>query len=126
MQEIQVFDRASEASRFSGFDDGNAEKTINIVTRAGMQNGQFGRAYAGGGAQGEYLAGGNVSVLDGDRRITVVGLSNNVDQQNFATEDLLGVVGSTSGRRGGGGGRAAVVPRPAAAGAAREAAAART
>ncbi|MAQ94137.1 MAG: hypothetical protein CMM84_11500, partial [Rhodothermaceae bacterium] len=104
IQEIQVFDRASEASRFSGFDDGDAEKTINIVTRPGMQNGQFGRAYAGAGPEGEYLAGGNVSLLNGDRRITIVGLSNNVDQQNFATEDLLGVVGSSTGRRGGRGG----------------------
>ena len=106
IQEIQVFDRASEASRFSGFDDGDAEKTINIVTRPGMQNGQFGRAYAGAGPEGEYLAGGNVSLLNGDRRITIVGLSNNVDQQNFATEDLLGVVGSgRRGRGGRGGGR---------------------
>lgn len=104
VQEVQIFDRASDAAQFSGFDDGDAEKTINIVTRPGMQNGQFGRVYAGGGANGEYLAGGNVTALDGDRRITVVGLSNNVDQQNFATEDLLGVVSSTSGRRGGGGG----------------------
>ena len=105
VQEIQVFDRQSEASQFSGFDDGDAEKTINIVTRPGMQNGQFGRAYAGGGPGGEYLAGGNVTALDGDRRVTVVGIANNVDQQNFATEDLLGVVGG-GGRRGGGrGGR---------------------
>ena len=106
VREIQVFDRASDASRFSGFDDGSAEKTINIVTRPGMQNGQFGRAYAGAGPAGEYLVGGNVSMLDGDRRITVVGLTNNVDQQNFATEDLLGVVGSggqTGGGRTGGG-----------------------
>ncbi len=103
VQEVQVFDRASDASRFSGFDDGNAEKTVNIVTRAGMQNGQFGRAYAGAGAGGEYLTGGNISAIDGDRRITVVAIANNVDQQNFATEDLLGIVGSTSGRRGGGG-----------------------
>ena len=104
VQEVQVFDRASDASRFSGFDDGNAEKTVNIVTRPGMRNGQFGRAYAGAGPGGEYLAGGNVSVLDGDRRITVVGITNNVDQQNFATEDLLGVVGQErrGGRAGGG------------------------
>ena len=104
VQEVQVFDRASDAARFSGFDDGNAEKTVNIVTRAGMRNGQFGRAYAGAGPGGEYLAGGNVSVLNGDRRITVVGITNNVDQQNFATEDLLGVVGSErrGGRAGGG------------------------
>ncbi len=111
VQEVQIFDRSSEASRFSGFDDGDAEKTVNIVTRSGMQNGQFGRVYAGGGAGGEYLAGGNLSALDGDRRITVVALSNNVDRQNFATEDLLGVVSSTSGR-GGRGGRAGGGPPP--------------
>ena len=110
VKEVQVYDRASEASRFSGFDDGNAEKTINIVTRTGAQNGQFGRAYAGAGPTGEYLAGGNVSLLDGDRRITAVALVNNVDQQNFSTEDLLGTVGASSagrggGRSGGGGGR---------------------
>ncbi|GAB5535372.1 MAG: TonB-dependent receptor [Rubricoccaceae bacterium] len=99
IQEVQVFDRQSEASQFSGFDDGNAEKTVNIVTRPGMQNGQFGRAYAGAGPGGEYLAGGNVSVLDGERRVTLVGISNNVDQQNFSTEDLLGVVGAAGGRR---------------------------
>ena len=104
VKEVQVFDRQSEEARFSGFDDGSAEKTINIVTRSGMQNGQFGRAYAGAGPDGEYLAGGNTTLLSGDRRITVVGLANNVDQQNFATEDLLGVAGGggRGGRRGGG------------------------
>jgi len=102
IQEVQVFDRASDAAQFSGFDDGEAEKTINIVTRPGMGNGQFGRAYAGAGPEGSYLAGGNMTILSGDRRITVVGLANNVDQQNFATEDLLGVVSSGGrGRRGG-------------------------
>ena len=112
VQEIQVFDRASEESRFSGFDDGNAEKTINIVTRPGMRNGQFGRAYAGAGPDGRYLAGGNATALARERRITVVGLANNVDQQNFATEDLLGIAsgggrgrgGRGRGRRGGRGG----------------------
>ena len=108
IQEVQVFDRASDEARFSGFDDGESEKTINIVTRSGRSNGQFGRVYAGAGADGAYLAGGNVTALDGERRITVVALANNVDQQNFAAEDLLGVV-SSGGRRGGppdgGGGR---------------------
>lgn len=107
VQEIQVFDRQSDASRFSGFDDGTTEKTVNIVTRPDARNGSFGRVFVGGGAEGEYLAGGNVSILDGERRITLLGLTNNVDQQNFATEDLLGVVSSGGGRqrRGGGGGQ---------------------
>ncbi len=108
VQEVQVYDRPSDAARFSGFDDGQAERTVNIVTRPGMQNGQFGRAYAGAGPGGEYLAGGNVTALAGDRRITVVGLANNVDQQNFSTDDLLGVASGGGGRggRGGAGGGA--------------------
>ncbi|OZC03843.1 outer membrane beta-barrel protein [Rubricoccus marinus] len=106
IKEVQVFDRQSEESRFSGFDDGDAEKTLNIVTRAGTQNSQFGRVYAGAGPEGEYLAGGNTTILKGDRRITVVGLANNVDQQNFAAEDLAGIAsgGGGRGRRGGRGG----------------------
>src|SRR5690625_7198659 len=43
IQEVEVFDRQSDQARFTGFDDGETEKTINIVTRPGMQTGQFGR-----------------------------------------------------------------------------------
>ncbi len=51
------------------------------------------------------MAGGNVSLFNGDRRISIIGLTNNINQQNFATQDLLGVVGNASGNRGGGGRR---------------------
>lgn len=106
VQEIQVFDRQSEQARFTGFDDGDEERTINVVTRPGMRAGQFGRVQAGGGPDGRYLGTGNLSYFNGARRISVVGLTNNVGQQNFATEDLLGVAGAAGGRGGrGGGGR---------------------
>ena len=47
IQKIEVFDRQSDQSQFSGFDDGNTEKTLNIVTRSGKSNGEFGKVYAG-------------------------------------------------------------------------------
>jgi uncharacterized membrane protein YgcG len=104
IDKIQVFDRLSDQSQFSGFDDGNTDKTINIVTRPGRNNGQFGKAYGGVGTDGRYQAGANVNFFNGDRRISLLGLSNNINQQNFATQDLLGALGSgTSGRQGGGG-----------------------
>ena len=103
IQEIEVYDRASEQARLTGFDDGNAQRTINIVTRPGMNNGQFGRVFGGYGPDGRYLAGASVNIFDGARRITLIGLANNVSQQNFAMEDLLGVLGEASGRQGGGG-----------------------
>ena len=58
-----------------------------------------------------YKVNGNINFFNDDRRISVLGMSNNVNQQNFSQEDLAGVMSSgTSGRggrggRGGGGGR---------------------
>lgn len=102
IDKIQVFDKLSDQAAFTGFDDGNSIKSINIVTKTGMRNGQFGRVYAGVGTQGTYNAGGNVSLFKNNLRLTLVGLTNNVNQQNFASEDLLGISG---GGRGGGGRR---------------------
>ena len=105
IDKIQVFDKLSDQAAFTGFDDGNSTKAINIVTKAGMRNGQFGRVYAGYGTDNRYSAGGNVSFFKKDRRLSFVGLFNNINQQNFSSEDLLGVTSSGGGRTGGGGNR---------------------
>ena len=94
VDKIQVFDRLSDQAQFTGFDDGNSVKAINIVTKSGIKNGQFGRIYAGYGTDDRYSAGGNVSFFKGDRRISLVGNFNNINQQNFASQDLLGVTSS--------------------------------
>ena len=105
IQAVEVFDRESDQAQFTGFSDGNQEKTINIITRTGMSNGQFGKVYGGYGDEARYITGGNTNIFDGDRRISIIGLSNNVNQQNFASQDLLGLMGGggRGGFRGGGG-----------------------
>ena len=50
---------------------------------------------------------GSVNSFDGDSRLTLIGLSNNVNQQNFSTQDILGVTNNTS-NGGGFGGRGEV------------------
>ena len=105
IDKIQVFDRLSEQAQLTGFEDDNTAKGINIVTKANMRNGQFGRLYAGYGTDNRYSAGGNVSFFNGDRRISLVGMTNNINLQNFSTEDLLGVTSSNDNRQGGGGAR---------------------
>ena len=42
---IEVFDKKSEHAEFSGFDDGEEIKTINIVTKACYREGTFGEVY---------------------------------------------------------------------------------
>ncbi|HRD38097.1 MAG TPA: hypothetical protein PLC65_05660, partial [Bacteroidia bacterium] len=42
IEKVQVFDKRSDQAQFTGFDDGNTSKTINIVTKAQFRNGVFG------------------------------------------------------------------------------------
>ncbi|MCY7420556.1 MAG: carboxypeptidase-like regulatory domain-containing protein, partial [Chitinophagaceae bacterium] len=101
VDKIQIFDRLSDQAQFTGVDDGNTTKGLNIVTKANMRNGQFGRVYAGLGTDGRYTAGGNSTLLKENRKISFVGNFNNVNQQNFSAQDLLGVTSSGTGGRGG-------------------------
>ncbi|HTN47315.1 MAG TPA: outer membrane beta-barrel protein [Flavipsychrobacter sp.] len=111
IDKIQVFDRLSDQAQLTGFDDGNAQKTINIITKPGKNTGQFGKIFGGIGSRDEtlnnplYIAGGNLNYFKGSTRLSLIALSNNINQQNFSADDLTGVMSSTSGsNRGGGGG----------------------
>ncbi len=94
VDKIQVFDKMSDQAQMTGIDDGNSQKAINIITKAGLNNSQFGRVFAGGGTDNTYSAGGNMSFFNKDRRISVVGNFNNINQQNFGSQDFLGLTGS--------------------------------
>jgi len=103
IDKIQVFDKLSDQSQFTGFDDGNSQKTINIITKKNKSEGVFGKAFAGYGTDDRYIAGGSLNIFNGDQRISIIGLSNNVNQQNFSSQDILGVTGGSGQNRGGGG-----------------------
>jgi len=105
VDKIQVFDKLSDQAAWSGFDDGSGQKTINIVTRNAKNSGQFGKFSAGYGTDNSYLLGANVNFFKDKRRITLLGMSNNVNQQNFSAEDVVGSSGARSqGMPGRGGG----------------------
>lgn len=107
IRQIEVFDQASEQAQFSGFDDGETIRTVNIITRSGIRDGQFGRVNTSLGTDERYLGGGNINYFSGDRRISILGLANNINQVNFTSDYLTGVAqaSQTSSMRGGGGGR---------------------
>jgi len=97
---IQVYDRMSDQAEFSGFDDGQSQKTMNFVLRD--QKVTFGKVYGGGGDQDLYQAGGNWTRIRGASRLSLIGMSNNINQKNFSHQDLFGAM---SGQAGGGGRR---------------------
>ena len=106
IDKVQVFDQKSAQTQFTGFDDGNTSKTINIITKQQFKNGIFGKTYAGYGLDEKYRAGTSINFFKNNRKISFLLNSNNVNEQNFSADDLLGVMstqGNTQGGMGGGG-----------------------
>lgn len=86
IQGIEIFDQKSDKALLSGFDDGERMKTINIITKPNRRKGQFGKATAGYGTDDRYLAGVSINSFNEDQRITVTGLSNNVNVLDYSSD----------------------------------------
>lgn len=103
IQNVEIYDERSEQSQFSGIDDGQTTKTINLVTRENKKQGMFGKFYGGYGLNSDdnyYTLGGSFNHFKGNQRITLLGMSNNINIQNFTSEDMSG--GMSRGGQGGG------------------------
>ena len=110
VQSVALFDKKSEQAEFTGFDDGNSVKAIDLRTRSYKREGMFGKIYGQYGTDNKYNFGGNLNIFSGDRRITLLGLFNNVNQQNFSIDDILGAMPSGGGPRGSRGGGPGMPP----------------
>lgn len=107
IDKVQVYNKLSDQAELTGFDDGSSSRTINIVTRKDKKVSHFGKFTGGTNFGDKYLLAGNLNIFKGPRRFTIMGMSNNVNMQNFAIQDLLGSSGNSGGHgpggRGGGG-----------------------
>ncbi len=109
IKEVEVFKKLSDNAEFTGVDDGEGYMAINFVTNMNMTGGQFGKVYGGyahDGDEHKYQAGVSASYFTDKNRYSVIGMSNNLNQQNFGVDDILGAMSTSSGggRRKGGGG----------------------
>ena len=104
VDKVQVVDRKSDQAQFTGIEDDDTEKIINLVTRPGNSNGLFGRAQAGYGTDSRYDANGLIAYFNGGTQLAALLSSNNTNNMNFT--DFMGDVMSSmggGGRRPGGG-----------------------
>ena len=98
IDKIQVIDLLSDQAQFTGVDDGNREKIINITTKKDKKNGYFGNSNVGYGTDDNYDVNLNVNKFNKDQQMSVIGQFNNVNKQSFGA-------GGGAGNAGGGGGR---------------------
>lgn len=103
VQNVQIYDRNSDNAEFTGVDDGESEKTINLKLKEEYKSGAFGNIGAGYGTDDRYTSNGALNYFNHDMRLSFLGNFNNVNRVNFTSEDLSGVsqssIGGGSGRR---------------------------
>ncbi|NLA24687.1 MAG: outer membrane beta-barrel protein, partial [Bacteroidales bacterium] len=95
IDKVQVFDDKSEFTKHTGIDDGNKEATLNLKLKQGKYKGYFGDAdIAGGMPNKRYKATGNINRFDKKKQISLLGTSNNINQQVINMYDYLTFTGS--------------------------------
>lgn len=104
IDKVQVFDKKSDASEFSGIDDGDRETTINLKLKSNARKGTFGTLAAAGGTEGRFETRASINKFDGQRQLSFIGMGNNLNQQGFSISDYMSFSGDAQRIMGGGGG----------------------
>lgn len=89
VDKVQVFDKDSEMAEFTGIEDGNEAKTINLAIKEGKNKGWFGKVEAAYGLDDRYKGGGMVNRFNDKMQLSLIGNGNNTNEQAFSIEDYL-------------------------------------
>ena len=110
IEAVQVFDQRSEQAIFTGIDDGERERTINLELKEDRREAAFGNTSFGYGPNNRFQGRTNLNRFDNNGQISLLGMGNNVNQQGFSTGDFMNFSGASQNRGGGGGGNQMGVP----------------
>ncbi|MVM29482.1 outer membrane beta-barrel protein [Spirosoma sp. HMF4905] len=100
IDKVQLYDQSSDQSQFSGIDDGNRERTINLTIKRNKQKGYFGQNSVGVGTDARYQGRLNVNRFNNGRQLSLIGQANNLNQQNFTLGGGVGGPVSVGGPSG--------------------------
>ncbi len=104
VDKVQVFDRKSDRAQFTGVDDGQSEKAINLKLKKDRNQALFGRVTAGAGNDGRFDGQANINKFNGDQQLSALAMANNTNRQGFTIGDIMNFTGDLAkGMRGGGG-----------------------
>jgi hypothetical protein len=84
---VQVFDKKSDQAQFTGIDDGQKTKTINLELKEDRKKGYFGKVDAGVGTDGYYQGQGMINAFKGKRQLSVFGIASNTGQVGLGWQD---------------------------------------
>ena len=91
VKEVQVFDKKSDQAEFTGIDDGETKKTINLKLKEDKKKGYFGKIDGanepGTGSDSRYNTNLMFSSFKGKRKISAFLLNGNTGQDGLSWQD---------------------------------------
>ncbi|CAM3838315.1 outer membrane beta-barrel family protein [Mucilaginibacter galii] len=87
VDKVQLYDKASDQAAFTGIDDGQKSKTINIKLKEDKKNGYFGKADVGVGTKDFYQAQVAVNKFAGKEKMSAYGTLANTGKTGLGWED---------------------------------------
>lgn len=104
VDKVQIYNKKSDQAEFSGIDDGQREKTINLELKEDKKKGYFGNTHLGGGTDGRYAGKASINRFSPKQQLSFIGMGNNTNEQGFSFNDYLNFMGGLQAMMGGGGG----------------------
>ncbi|MEM1125954.1 MAG: TonB-dependent receptor [Bacteroidota bacterium] len=104
IEKVQVYDKQSDMAEFTGVDDGQEEKTINLELTEDAKRGYFGQISGGFGADERYDGQVSVNRFSPRTQLSLIGNANNVNRQGFGAADYIQFMGGLQALMADGGG----------------------
>jgi len=87
IDKVQVFDKKSDQAAFTGIDDGQKTKTINLKLKDSKKNGYFGKINAGGGTDGYFDNQAMVNLFKKKKKLSAYGILSNTGKTGLNWSD---------------------------------------
>lgn len=87
VDKVQVFDKKSDQAAFTGVDDGELTKTINLKLKDEAKRGYFGKIGAGGGLPGYWENQAMINAFQKKRKLSAYALMSNTNTNGLGWDD---------------------------------------
>jgi Outer membrane protein beta-barrel family/Carboxypeptidase regulatory-like domain len=87
VEKVQVYNKKSDQAEFTGIDDGQKTKTINLELKEDKKKGYFGKVDAGGGTDGYFQDQAMINAFKAKRQFSAFGIMSNTDKVGLGWQD---------------------------------------
>lgn len=103
IDKVQLFDKQTDESKFTGIDDGERNPTLNLVLDKDKKQGIFGDVVAGAGTSSRAEAAAKIYRFNKKSQFAGIGMYNNINQLGFSLRDYINFSGGMSSMSNGDG-----------------------